>query len=83
MIKTFAVPPGQEPLHAEMTQEETEARQIEEAANLAAQPNLDIMAQIAKLERQQTPRRMREDRKDKTFMDDLDAQIEVLRGQLK
>lgn len=65
-----------------MTTAEISDRQAEESAHAAAQPRLDILSQIAKLEAQQTPRRMREALTDPTFINDLNAQIAVLRGQL-
>lgn len=45
--------------------------------------NVIIKQQIAALEAQQTPRRIRESLKDQTFLNNLDAQIAALRGQLK
>ncbi len=48
----------------------------------AAKSQEEIKAQIAALEIQQTPRRLREMLKDPTWMDALDAQIVALRAQL-
>jgi hypothetical protein len=82
MIKTIAAPPGQECQHIEMTADEIAARQAEEAAVAAAAPRRDLLAQIANLEAQQTPRRIREALKDPTFMNALDAQVSALRAKL-
>jgi hypothetical protein len=45
--------------------------------------NKAVLKQIAELESKITPRRIREALKDATWMNALDAEIAVLRGQLK
>lgn len=65
-----------------MTAEEEAAFLAAQATHLAAEPRLLILAQIAKLESYQTPRRMREAIADPTYMNDLDAQIAELRAKL-
>ena len=96
MIKTIAIPArlqrpdltdaekaelatfGNQP----MTYDEIAAITAQQAADAAAAPRRALLAQIAALEAQQTPRRMREALKDGTFIDSLDAQIATLRGKL-
>ena len=80
MIKTIATPDGG--IHVEMTAAEIAERAAEVAANEAAQPRLDIIAEIGRLEQQQTPRRLREALTDPTFINDLGAQIAALRAKL-
>jgi len=67
-----------------MTADEEAAHLAEQAANAAAQPRLDILAQIAALEVQQTPRRMREALlgTDAGWLDGKEDEIAALRAQL-
>jgi hypothetical protein len=60
----------------DMTQNEIDAAQ----ASYDAGTSRRIMAQIAALEAQQTPRRMREALSDPTFINDLEEQIAALRN---
>lgn len=71
-------------INVEMTAEEIAIREAEEATHLTAQPRLDILAKIANLEAQQTPRRIREHLLNPAdpFLADLDAQISSLRASL-
>lgn len=65
-----------------MSPEEEAEILASQAAIAASQPKLDILAQIDALERQQTPRRLREALTDPTFIKNLDEQISTLRSQL-
>ena len=71
---------GQE--NVAFTQAEEDAQDAHEAAELLLQPVRDIQDQIATLEATATPRRIREAASDPTWMNALDAEIAVLRGQL-
>lgn len=84
MIKTIAAPAGQACQHIEMTAAEVTARQAEEAAAAAAAPRLAILAEIAALEVQQTPRRIREAvlGLDGGWLSSIGSEIETLREQL-
>ena len=68
--------------HVLMTDEEEAAILAAQASYAAAQPRLNLLEQIAKLEQQQTPRRMREALTDPTWINDLNTQIAALRAQL-
>ena len=67
-----------------MTAEEESAYLAEQAANVAAQPRKDILAQIAALEATATPRRIRDRILDPAdpFLANLEGQIAALRAQL-
>lgn len=67
-----------------MTEEEIAERQAEEKSYTDEQPRLNILAEIAKIEALQTPRRLRAAAlgRDAGYLSDLENQIEKLRNQL-
>lgn len=71
-------------IEVEMTAEEVSERQAEEAVAITKAATRNILNQIAELENQITPRRMREAlvSGDFTFIENIENQIQTLRGQL-
>jgi hypothetical protein len=84
LIKTVAVDPGKKPLHIEMTPEEEAAFLSRQEASAAAQPRLDIIDKIQKLESSITSRMLRDAAlgTDISRLQNIENQISQLRSQL-